>query len=132
VEYRQFADFFILLSFNGPDTCFIPAILIADCIECVSVERYFIDFSARVTLYYSDGSQVSFHLLNRHAVAVETRPVYRFNSAKSITDNGMFNMKGQMFHRPAGNHSPGIYLRTIRNNQGEVNMLLNRACQKAN
>ncbi len=111
------------LSFNAADTCFIYGIRITDCFGCVGAPTYYIDFSAQINLYYSDGSRVSFHCIKNYTVGVERRSEYRFPNKVNMPDNGMFNIRGQMLHRSIGMSSPGIYLRTTRNGHIESRVL---------
>ena len=116
--------FVSLFNFDGSDTSLIYGILIADCFICASRERFLIDFSARMTLHYSDGSPVSFYLINRYQAGVKFRPENCLHGKKNIPRKNMFNIKGQMFHSSAGNNPPGIYVRSTGNYHNGSEMLL--------
>lgn len=118
-------DFNSYLNFNRADTCAIYAICLTPCFNCHSyIQGYFIDFSVQLTLSYNDGSQVSFHCINEYTTKTNTRPAYHLPSKINIPDNGMFNIKGQLFHRSFGKYSPGIYLRTKEKVHHEPRVLL--------
>ncbi|MBN1308760.1 MAG: hypothetical protein JXA18_12625 [Chitinispirillaceae bacterium] len=121
-------EFTPFLSFNGSDTCIIYAMLMGRCLlgmcQAKDSETFLIDFSAQITLYYSDGSRVSFTCINNYSSAVDTGPKYHIPFTFDTPGSGMFNLRGQMLPRSAGDYPPGVYLRPINNDPHESGVLL--------
>ncbi len=116
--YISFYNFISRLSFNGIDTCYIYSILLTPCFNCSSRQLFIIDFSAQITLYYSDGSRVSFVAINDYSSRVSATTGYRIYNRPNTSDPGIFKINGQRLPFFSGKYSPGLYLRMI--NKGSI------------